>query len=374
MATKQYIGARYVPLLADPMQHDSSKSYEALTIVTDKGNSYTSRQPVPSGIPITDETYWAPTGNYNAQIEAYRAETAKKLGSVTHDNSLRGAGTSATPLKVNLLNNDVMPDAGNTVYPVVFRSATSETTIKGIGFHAGDGLTAYNSTDPTIGPGIKLSDDTKDALQTTEASLTSLGAETPQKAKALKGVIDGHTSSIEEIHNDYLTKAEAAATYLTHSNISVFKVSNKAFQYPASTTNPQTIIFDTNDGKTSFNDVDGVIKLSDSHEYASVTQDGIYLVSSEARFGSLTYTTTDKYRGIELLVYINDALMATAPAAVVVGANGSLYGAQYSAFPTRPYKLQAGDQIALRYRVNGALDSAITGTISYCALSVFRTA
>ena len=373
MATKQYIGARYVPVLADPLPHDSSRSYEALTIVTDQGNSYTSRQSVPSGIPITDTNYWAPTGNYNAQIEAYRAETAKKLGSVTHDNSLRGAGTSTTPLKVNLLDNDVMPDNGNTVYPVVFRSATSETTVKGIGFYAGDGLTAYNSTDPAIGHGIKLSDNTKNSLRTTEASLISLGAETPQKAAALKGVIDGHTSSIEEIHNDYLTKAEAAATYLTHSNIAVFKVSNKSFQYPASTTNPQTIIFDTNDGKTSFNDADGVIKLSDSHEYSSVTQDGIYLVSAEARFGSITFTDEGSYRGLEMLVYVNDALMATAPATVVVGANGSLHGAQYAAFPARPYKLDAGDQLALRYRLNGAT-TPITGQINYCALSIFRTA
>lgn len=74
MPVTQYIGARYVPLFADPLQWDSTKTYEPLTIVYNKGNSYTSRQYVPAGIPIDDEAYWALTGNYNAQIEQYRTE------------------------------------------------------------------------------------------------------------------------------------------------------------------------------------------------------------------------------------------------------------------------------------------------------------
>lgn len=72
---RQYIGARYVPLFADPAEWDNTKTYEPLTIVLHKGNSYTSRQYVPTGIDITNTDYWALTGNYNAQIEAYRAET-----------------------------------------------------------------------------------------------------------------------------------------------------------------------------------------------------------------------------------------------------------------------------------------------------------
>lgn len=74
MATKQYIGARYVPLFADPIDWDKTKTYEPLTIVYHQGNSYTSRQSVPTGVDITDTTYWALTGNYNAQVEQYRNE------------------------------------------------------------------------------------------------------------------------------------------------------------------------------------------------------------------------------------------------------------------------------------------------------------
>ena len=75
MATRQYIGARYVPIIDGDW--DITKEYEPLVIVMYQGNSYTSRTFVPANTPITDETYWALTGNYNAQVEAYREEVAE---------------------------------------------------------------------------------------------------------------------------------------------------------------------------------------------------------------------------------------------------------------------------------------------------------
>lgn len=76
MATTQYTGARYVPLFADPIDWSRDLAYGPLTIVTHEGNSYTSRQFVPKGINITNEHFWALTGNYNAQIEQYRKEVS----------------------------------------------------------------------------------------------------------------------------------------------------------------------------------------------------------------------------------------------------------------------------------------------------------
>lgn len=73
METRQYIGARYVPIIAEN-PWDASIEYEPLTVVMYQGNSYTSRTFVPIGIDISDTTYWALTGNYNAQVEAYRQE------------------------------------------------------------------------------------------------------------------------------------------------------------------------------------------------------------------------------------------------------------------------------------------------------------
>ncbi len=83
MAVTQYIGSRYVPLFADPVEWSSTKSYEALTIVLHEGNSYTSKQAVPVGVDLTNEEFWAQTGNYNAQVEAYRAETLRAIGIAT---------------------------------------------------------------------------------------------------------------------------------------------------------------------------------------------------------------------------------------------------------------------------------------------------
>ena len=70
----QYIGARYVPIFANPIEWDNTKEYEPLTIVTHEGNSYTSMQTVPAGIDISNSQFWALTGNFNAQVEQYRTE------------------------------------------------------------------------------------------------------------------------------------------------------------------------------------------------------------------------------------------------------------------------------------------------------------
>lgn len=188
MATKQYIGARYVPLFADPIEWDKTKTYEPLTIVYHGGNSYTSRQYVPADIELTNESYWALTGNYNAQVEQYRKDTATvktgletetysrksadtelsnrietlktdmstKLEAVAHDDTIEGTGTPTDKLKVKLNRSTTNNDTGNTVYPALTKNKTTGA-IRGIAFNAGTGLTAYDSDDADIGSGIQLS-------------------------------------------------------------------------------------------------------------------------------------------------------------------------------------------------------------------------
>ena len=85
MSVIEYIGARYVPILATPIEWDSSIEYEPLTIVTHLGNSYTSRQAVPTGIDISNDTYWALTGNYDAQTEQYRQEVRNFDARITNN-------------------------------------------------------------------------------------------------------------------------------------------------------------------------------------------------------------------------------------------------------------------------------------------------
>ena len=88
---RQYIGARYVPKFADPVVWNKALSYEAMTIVTYLGNSFTSKKPVPAGIEIGNNEYWVNTGNYNAQVEEYRQ-------SVIHlENSLSAINATNPP-------------------------------------------------------------------------------------------------------------------------------------------------------------------------------------------------------------------------------------------------------------------------------------
>lgn len=80
VGTRQYIGARYLPIFGrrgeDSIEWDNTAPYEPLTIVLHEGASYTSRTYVPAGVNITNQTYWALSGNYNAQVEAYRQEVS----------------------------------------------------------------------------------------------------------------------------------------------------------------------------------------------------------------------------------------------------------------------------------------------------------
>lgn len=69
-----YIGNRYVPIFANPVEWDNLREYEPLTIVTYQGTSYTSKKRVPVGTELSDTEYWVVTGNYNAQVEAYRQQ------------------------------------------------------------------------------------------------------------------------------------------------------------------------------------------------------------------------------------------------------------------------------------------------------------
>lgn len=84
VGTRQYVGARYVPMFGrrgeSSIEWDNTAPYEPLTIVTHEGNSYTSRTYVPAGIAIDNESYWVLTGAYNAQVEMYREEVVRLQG------------------------------------------------------------------------------------------------------------------------------------------------------------------------------------------------------------------------------------------------------------------------------------------------------
>lgn len=84
LINRQYVGARYVPKIMG--EWNKALQYEALSVVTYMGNSFTSKVPVPANVEIDNTDYWVNTGNYNAQVEEYRKETlaTKELANNTN--------------------------------------------------------------------------------------------------------------------------------------------------------------------------------------------------------------------------------------------------------------------------------------------------
>ena len=102
MKNNVYIGNRYVPVFANPVEWNNLREYEPLTIVTYQGTAYTSRKTVPVGTALSNTDYWVVTGNYNAQVESYRQEVAELDDDVT---TLSGNVTSLATTVNRMLNH-----------------------------------------------------------------------------------------------------------------------------------------------------------------------------------------------------------------------------------------------------------------------------
>lgn len=72
--TTQYIGPRIIPHFANPSEWSINREYDALSIVTQGGNTYWAKTNVPAGIQISNTTYWYLSAYPDAQIQQYRAE------------------------------------------------------------------------------------------------------------------------------------------------------------------------------------------------------------------------------------------------------------------------------------------------------------
>lgn len=87
--TSQYIGARYVPMFADPVNWDNERAYEPLTIVVYNGDCYTSKCFVPVGADISNSLYWVKSQDYNYQFDQLKqvvADLSKQVTAFAGDN------------------------------------------------------------------------------------------------------------------------------------------------------------------------------------------------------------------------------------------------------------------------------------------------
>ena len=140
---KQYVGARYVPKFASPLEWAADTSYEALTIVTFNNASYTSKIQVPPtvGNPANNPKYWALTGNYNAQVEQYR-QVAETIGNNlnTEIKNLKNADTTEI---TNRKNADTALQ-GQITTEITKRETADSTLQNNIGAEATARQTANN--------------------------------------------------------------------------------------------------------------------------------------------------------------------------------------------------------------------------------------
>lgn len=176
MSVREYVGARYVPIVVG--EWDGTRTYEPLMVVTYHGNSYTSRQYVPAGIEITNESYWVLSANYNAQIEAYRNELYSIL---PYDESpTEGSTKGVTSDGINKAIASETTRARTAETALGTRIDTAETTLG----------TRIDTVETTLGTRIDTVDTNIDRLDaqmeatTGSELLTRITNETTNRSKA----------------------------------------------------------------------------------------------------------------------------------------------------------------------------------------------
>lgn len=220
MATSQYVGARYVPLFAEPAQWDINKQYEPLTIVLDHGNSYTSRQFVPTGIELTNDAFWALTGNYNAQVEQYRQEVTSYDGRIkTAQATADGAAKKATEASTKAASASAEVEAETS------RATAKEAEIQS--------LAETNETDiahldaqmaATTGSELlnKIAKETSDRTEADKALRTSIDTEKSERQGAITAIdteLKSEIASKFPIGTDSILDGAVTSTKLARSAI-----------------------------------------------------------------------------------------------------------------------------------------------------------
>lgn len=124
LINRQYVGARYVPKIMG--EWNKALQYEALSVVTYMGNSFTSKVPVPANVEIDNTNYWVNTANYNAQVEEYRKVTLETKELANNTNTDLQAFKKNQTNTNNEFNNkiDLTTSALNKLKDVVFDGDT----------------------------------------------------------------------------------------------------------------------------------------------------------------------------------------------------------------------------------------------------------
>lgn len=168
MTTRQYIGARYIPVFADPVEWDDTRTYEALMMVQHLGETYMTKQAVPIGVQLPDTSqgeesneFWVHMSNWNAQVESYRKEVLQYNDRISNvENALPISDFDSENTVTDSLTN-LQNQIGSG-----FDSTNSISATFGSGFDStnsvsdviGSSFTASNSVESVIGTGFDATD------------------------------------------------------------------------------------------------------------------------------------------------------------------------------------------------------------------------
>lgn len=192
----QYIGSRYVPIFADPIEWDNHRSYESLTIVTHDGESYTSKCNVGPGIDITNTRYWAKTGAYNAQVEQYKNEVkdlSSQVSGFASDNVEFREKIDQYDKDNAAMKNQVAEDKAR-VDALAERMATAETEIDGV-----QATTAQHTTE--IADLHAKNEDLQRQITSNDGDIAAIKAKDTEQDSRLNGIdtkLKSHDASIAQ--------------------------------------------------------------------------------------------------------------------------------------------------------------------------------
>ena len=162
---REYIGARYVPIFADPVTWDDERAYDPLTMVQYSGETYMSKQYVPIGAPLPtvaqgeeSNDFWVHMSNWNAQVEGYREEVMRYAEEV-----LLFDGRIDT-LEADLPTTEF--DSTNTVKAAIDAINTAITAIQANGWVTTDRIADSAVTSAKIADGTIATGDIADSAIT----------------------------------------------------------------------------------------------------------------------------------------------------------------------------------------------------------------
>lgn len=228
----QYIGARYVPIFADPIEWQPNKLYEPLTIVTYNNSSYTSKQTVPAGVSPDNGEYWVETGNFNAQINdlttkidgwdeeiAANTQTANEAKDIANAAQQAVADLDLTGLQQSVSDaiqkvDDLEPLVQDNTDNIATNTAAISKNETDIAKNAGD-IANLQVADTALGNRVTAAENN---IQTAQADITQVQTDINQNTTniaANTSAISGLTSGLSDANTDIQKNSSDIATLKT---------------------------------------------------------------------------------------------------------------------------------------------------------------